>query len=128
MSDVPGDRRYTESHEWVQVLSDGSARMGMTDHAQEAMGEIVYVELPEAGTALKRGESIAVVESVKAASDIYAPVDGEVVEANARLNDHPELINDKPYEDGWILRIRPARTADADKLLDAAAYTKTLES
>jgi glycine cleavage system H protein len=102
--------------------------MGITDHAQEAMGEIVYVELPEAGTTLKRGESIAVVESVKAASDIYAPVEGEVIEANTRLNDHPELINDKPYEDGWILRIRPARAGDADKLLDAAAYTKTLES
>jgi glycine cleavage system H protein len=127
MSEIPSDRRYTETHEWVHVLSDGSARIGITDHAQEAMGEIVYVELPESGATLKRGESIAVVESVKAASDIYAPVDGEVIEANTRLNDNPELINDKPYEDGWIVRVRLTRKGDEAKLLDAAAYQKTLE-
>ena len=128
MSEVPSDRRYTETHEWVHVLSDGSARIGITDHAQEAMGEIVYVELPESGATLKRGQSIAVVESVKAASDIYAPVDGEVIEANTRLNDNPELINDKPYEDGWIVRVRLAHKGDEAKLLDAAAYQKTLEA
>ena len=128
MSEVPSDRRYTETHEWMHVLSDGSARIGITDHAQEAMGEIVYVELPESGATLKRGESIAVVESVKAASDIYAPVDGEVIEANTRLNDNPELINDKPYEDGWIVRVRLARKGDEAKLLEAAAYQKTLEA
>ena len=128
MSDVPGDRRYTESHEWVQMLDDGTARVGITDHAQEAMGEIVFVELPEAGALAKRGEGIAVVESVKAASDIYAPVDGEVVEANTRLADAPELINGAPYGDGWIMRIRVARPADVDGLLDAASYERTLES
>jgi glycine cleavage system H protein len=128
MSDVPSDRRYTDSHEWVQVLSDGSARIGITDHAQEAMGEIVYVELPEPGAKLTRGEGVAVVESVKAASDIYAPIDGEVIEANSQLTENPELINDAPYEGGWIMRVRPARTADVEQLLDAAAYERTLES
>jgi glycine cleavage system H protein len=128
MSDVPSDRKYTDSHEWVQVLSDGSVRIGITDHAQEAMGEIVFVELPEPGAALTRGEGVAVVESVKAASDIYAPIDGEVIEANVRLSDNPELINDEPYDGGWIMRVRPARAGDVDALLDAAAYERTLDS
>jgi glycine cleavage system H protein len=128
MSDVPSDRKYTETHEWVQALPDGTVRVGITAHAQDAMGEIVYVELPEVGGLAKRGVGIAVVESVKAASDIYAPVDGEVVEANVRLADAPELINSAPYGDGWIMRIKPsAGKADAG-LLDAAGYAKSLES
>jgi len=127
MSDVPSDRRYTESHEWVQPQRDGTARIGITDHAQEALGELVFVELPEPGAKVTRGEGVAVVESVKAASDIYAPIDGEVIEANSRLADQPELINGSPYEDGWILRIRPARAGDVDQLLDAAAYERTLQ-
>jgi len=128
MSDVPRDRRYTESHEWIEMLADGTARIGITDHAQEAMGELVFVELPEAGRTVKRGESLAVVESVKAASDIYAPMDGEIVETNGRLTASPELVNSAPFGDGWILRLRPARKGDADQLLDAAAYQRTLES
>jgi len=128
MSEVPSDRRYTESHEWVQQLSDGTARIGITDHAQEAMGELVFVELPEPGVKVTRGEGIAVVESVKAASDIYAPLDAEVIEANSRLVDQPELVNSAPYADGWIVRVRPVRPGDVDQLLDAAAYERTLES
>ena len=128
MSEVPSDRRYTESHEWVQKLSDGTVRIGITDHAQDALGELVFVELPEPGAKVARGDGIAVVESVKAASDIYAPLDGEVIETNTRLVDQPELINNSPYADGWILRVRPVRPDDVDKLLDAAAYEHTLES
>jgi glycine cleavage system H protein len=128
MSDVPSDRRYTDSHEWIRSLSDGSVRIGITDHAQEALGEIVYVELPEPGAILTRGEGVAVVESVKAASDIYAPLDGEVIEANTQLSDNPELINDAPYEAGWLMRVRPANPADLEQLLDAAGYERTLES
>ena len=127
MSDVRSDRRYTESHEWVQPQRDGTACMGMTYYAQEALGELVFVELPEPGAKVTRGEGVAVVESVKAASDIYAPIDGEVIETNSRLADQPELINSSPYEDGWILRIRPARASDIDRLLDAAAYERTLQ-
>jgi glycine cleavage system H protein len=128
MSELPGDRRYTESHEWVQKLSDGTVRIGITDHAQDAMGELVFVELPEPGAKVARGDGIAVVESVKAASDIYAPLDGEVIEANSRLVDQPDLVNSSPYTDGWIVRVRPVRPGDADQLLDAAAYGRTLES
>jgi glycine cleavage system H protein len=110
------------------MLADGTARIGITDHAQEAMGELVFVDLPDAGRTVKCGESLAVVESVKAASDIYAPIDGEVVEANGRLGTSPELVNEAPYGDGWIVRLRPARKEDAEQLLDAAAYARTLES
>jgi glycine cleavage system H protein len=127
MSDVRDDRRYTETHEWVEMLADGTARVGITEHAQEAMGELVYVDLPEAGRAVKRGESLAVVESVKAASDLYAPFDGEIVETNGRLTASPELVNSAPYGDGWVVRLRPARKDDVEQLLDAAAYRRTLE-
>jgi glycine cleavage system H protein len=128
MSDVPSDRKYTESHEWVLALPDGTVRVGITDHAQDAMGEIVYVELPEVGGLAKRGVGIAVVESVKAASDIYAPLDGEVVEVNVRLADAPELINSEPYGEGWIMRIKPADAKAQEGLLDGAGYTKSLQS
>jgi glycine cleavage system H protein len=128
MSDVPSDRRYTESHEWVLAMPDGTVRVGITDHAQDAMGEIVYVELPEVNGLAKRGVGVAVVESVKAASDVYAPIDGEIVEVNARLADAPELINSDPYGEGWIMRIKPSDPAAQEGLLDGAAYAKTLES
>jgi glycine cleavage system H protein len=110
------------------MLADGTARIGITDHAQEAMGELVFVDLPDAGRTVKRGDSLAVVESVKAASDIYAPMDGEIVETNDKLTASPELVNGSPYGDGWIVRLRPARKEDANQLLDAAAYTRTLAS
>jgi glycine cleavage system H protein len=126
MSNVPADLRYTASHEWVKPLPDGSVLVGITDHAQHALGDIVFAEAPEAGRAVAAGEACAVVESVKAASDIYAPIAGEVIEGNAGLGDAPEKINSDPYGDGWLLKLKPADAAAAGALLDAAAYEKLL--
>jgi glycine cleavage system H protein len=116
----PTDRRYTKSHEWARPEADGTVTVGITDHAQEALGELVYVELPAVGTALDAGQQFGVVESVKAVSDVYAPVAGEVVAVNDALADAPQTINSDPYGEGWILRLRP--TGSLDGLLDAAAY------
>ncbi|NEV62040.1 glycine cleavage system protein GcvH [Thiorhodococcus minor] len=127
MSEVPADLRYTKTHEWVKDNGDGTLTVGVTDHAQEALGDIVFVETPEAGRTLEADEACAVVESVKAASDIYAPLAGEVVEANAVLADTPETINTSPYEDGWIFRISPADPAAFGALLDAATYEQAVE-
>jgi len=126
MSNVPQDLKYTRSHEWVRARSDGSVEIGITDHAQHALGDLVFVEVPEAGRSLAAGDAAAVVESVKAASDVYAPVTGEVLEGNAALGDTPELINEDPYGKGWLMRLKPAgATAE---LMDAAAYTAFLAS
>ena len=122
-SPVPTDLRYTDSHEWLRLETDGTAVVGITEHAQEALGELVYVELPEVGRMLAKGEACMVVESTKAASDVYAPIAGEVVAINAALADAPQTVNTAPYGDGWLIRIRPADAADAGALLDAAAYT-----
>ena len=119
---TPGDRRYTESHEWVKLESDGSVTVGITDHAQEALGDLVFIELPTIGRKLAAGDACAVVESVKAASDIYAPVAGEVVAVNEAVTATPESVNTDAYGN-WLFRLKPANPADADKLLDAAAYT-----
>ena len=119
---VPEDLKYTESHEWVRV-QDGVATVGITDHAQEELSELVYVELPEAGKQLDKGDPAAVVESVKAASDIYAPVSGEIVAGNALLEGEPAKLNGDPYGDGWIYTIKISNEGDLDGLLDAAAYT-----
>lgn len=128
MSKVPADLRYTQTHEWIRKEDDGTVTIGITDHAQEALGDLVFVETPEAGRKVSAGEAIAVVESVKAASDIYAPIDGEIVAGNEALNDTPELVNGEPYSQGWIVRLRPANLADVDaKLLDADGYNKVLE-
>lgn len=119
---TPDDRRYTESHEWVKKDADGTLTVGITDHAQEALGDMVFIELPAVGRKLAAGEACAVVESVKAASDIYAPVAGEVVAVNKVVTETPESVNTDAYGN-WLFQLRPANAADADKLLDAAAYT-----
>ena len=120
---VPKELRYTESHEWVRRESDGTVSVGITDHAQEQLGDIVFVEPPEVGRKVSTGDSVGVVESVKAASDIYAPIPGEIVAANADLGSAPEKVNEDAYA-AWIYRMKPANAADVDKLLDAAAYEK----
>jgi len=126
MSNVPGNLRYTKSHEWVRLEDDGTAVVGITDHAQAALGDLVFVETPEVGATFDGGEACAVVESVKAASDVYSPLGGEVVDANGDLADSPELVNQDPYGDGWIMRLRLDDPDDADELLDAAGYEETL--
>jgi len=122
MSQTPADLKYTRSHEWVRREADGTVTVGITDHAQNLMGDLVYVELPEAGRKLEAGKECAVVESVKAASDVYAPVTGEVTEVNAAVTDKPETVNQDPYGAGWMFRLRPADPAELDGLLDAGAY------
>jgi glycine cleavage system H protein len=128
MSKIPSDIRYTKSHEWVRKLPDGTLELGITDHAQEALGDLVFVDVPEVGREVAAGEACAVVESVKAASDIYCPVAGVVTAGNAALADTPELINQDPYGEGWILRAKPADASAFNALMDAAAYAKHLES
>jgi len=118
---IPAELKYTESHEWVRREADGLLTIGITDFAQESLGDMVFVELPEVGRVLAKGEACAVVESVKAASDVYAPVAGEVVAVNATLAEQPELINTNAFE-AWMYKLKPADAADVDALLDAAAY------
>ena len=125
MSKIPADLKYTKSHEWVKLGADGVATVGITDHAQAALGDLVYVETPKVGRQLKAGESCAVVESVKAASDVYSPIAGEVVEGNPVLADTPEKINSDAYG-AWLMRLKPANAKDLDVLLDAKAYEKFL--
>jgi glycine cleavage system H protein len=120
---VPGELQYTKSHEWIR-LEDDIATVGITDHAQEELGDVVFVELPERGASFGAGDSFGIVESVKAVSDLYAPVGGEVVEVNEALNDAPEKINEDPYGDGWMIRLRFSDEAD---LLSAEEYEKLLE-
>ena len=120
-STIPAELRYTETHEWVRLQEDGIVVVGITDHAQHLLGDLVFVELPEVGRTVAAAEGCAVVESVKAASDIYSPVDGVIIEVNELLADTPELINEDPYGEGWILRIRTGETLAG--LLDATAYT-----
>ena len=121
---LPQNLRYTASHEWARREPDGSVSVGITDHAQEQLGDIVFVEAPQVGRKVTAGESVGVVESVKAASDIYAPIAGEVVAANAELASAPEKVNDDAFA-AWMYRIKPANAADLDALLDAAAYEKS---
>jgi glycine cleavage system H protein len=128
MSDIPGDLKFLKSHEWARLEDDGLVRVGISDHAQSQLGDLVYVELPEVGTALVAGNGAAVLESVKAASDIYAPVSGEVVEVNELLAEKPELINEDAYGTGWIYALRPSDRAELDELLDVHEYEQLLES
>ena len=129
MSTVPADLRYTKSHEWVRTLADGTVEVGITDHAQHALGDLVFVEVPEAGRVLKAGEPCAVVESVKAASDVYAPLAGEVTAGNPRLGEAPETVNTDAYGEGWLMRLRPAPGAlTGAALMSAADYQKVLEA
>ena len=127
MSNIPEDLKYTQTHEWVSTESDGSVRIGITDHAQEALGDLVFVELPAVGDQVDQGDACAVVESVKAASDIYSPITGEVVAVNEDLEDDPGLVNGDPYGDGWLYALSPSDEAEMDALLDAAAYEESLE-
>jgi len=122
MSKIPDDRRYTKSHEWVRKEPDGSVTIGITDHAQGALGDLVFVESPEAGRKVAANEACAVVESVKAASDVYSPLAGEVLGGNADLGSAPEAINQDPYGKGWMFKVRPSDPKAFDALLDAAAY------
>ena len=122
MSEIPANLKYTRDHEWVRLEDDGTVTMGITDHAQQALGELVFVELPEQAQPLTSGEACAVVESVKAASDVYAPLSGSVAEVNAGLDGEPERVNGSPYEDGWLLRIEPTDPSELDELMDAEAY------
>ncbi len=126
MTATTANRRYTESHEWVEDLGDGRLRIGITDHAQEALGDMVYVELPELGASYQKGDPCAVVESVKAASDVYAPVSGEVVEINEQLAEAPDLANTAPFTDGWIAVIKAADMSEFAALLDEAAYAEAI--
>ena len=126
MSQVPGDLRYTKSHEWVRVLADGRLEIGITDHAQHALGDLVFVEVPEPGRTLAVGDACAVVESVKAASDVYAPIACTVTEGNPALASAPELINQDSYTAGWIFRATPGASADLTGLLAAADYEALL--
>lgn len=127
-NDVPSELKYTKSHEWVRVDDDGIATVGITDHAQELLGDLVFVELPEVGAELGAGAECAVVESVKAASDVYSPVSGEVVEVNEVLAESPETINQEAYEAGWIFRLRLADPAELEALMDADSYAEHAES
>ncbi|MDH4563094.1 glycine cleavage system protein GcvH [Pseudomonas sp. BN411] len=121
MSNIPAELRYAPSHEWARLEADGSVTVGITDHAQEALGDVVFVELPEVGKTLAAGQEAGVVESVKAASDIYAPIGGEVIAVNEGVSDAPESVNSDPYG-SWFFKLKPSNVAELDKLLDAAAY------
>ncbi len=122
MSEIPSELKYTKSHEWVRSEEDGSVSIGITDHAQELLGDLVFVELPEVGSTMSAEEAVCVVESVKAASDVYMPVSGEVVAVNDSLTDTPETINDSPYDDGWLIKISPANPDELEDLMDADSY------
>ena len=127
MSDFPTELKYANSHEWARVESDGTVIVGITDHAQDALGDIVCIELPEPGAEVEVGAEIAVVESVKAASDIYSPVSGEIIEVNSALEDEPELVNGSPYEDGWLFSVKVSSSEDFSSLLDAEGYQALVE-
>ncbi|MEM8561096.1 MAG: glycine cleavage system protein GcvH [Pseudomonadota bacterium] len=122
MSQTPAELKYASSHEWARLEEDGTITIGITDHAQEALGDVVFVELPDEGSALAAGDEAGVVESVKAASDIYAPVGGEVISVNTQLEDEPEIVNADPYNDGWFYKLQPTDTSELEAMLSAADY------
>ena len=128
MSNIPEELLYTDSHEWVRDEGDATVTIGITDHAQELLGDLVFVELPEIGDSLEQGGEAGVVESVKAASDIYSPVSGEVIEINEDLADAPETINEQPYDAGWIYKVKLTDAAELEALLNADAYTSVVEA
>ncbi|MBD8162608.1 glycine cleavage system protein GcvH [Erwinia persicina] len=127
MSNVPAELKYRDSHEWVRKEADGTYTVGITEHAQELLGDMVFVDLPDVGNTYSQGEDCAVAESVKAASDIYAPLSGEIVEVNSGLDAEPELVNSSPYTDGWLFRIKATDETEFETLLDAAGYQGTIE-
>lgn len=126
MANIPADLKYLDSHEWARVESDGTVTVGISDHAQGALGDLVFVEVPEVGKSLSKGGAAAVVESVKAASDVYSPLSGEVVAANDSLGSSPELVNSDPYGAGWLFKLKPSNTGELQQLLDAKAYEKVV--
>jgi glycine cleavage system H protein len=126
MSDIPSDLKYTATHEWIEDEGDGTVKVGITDYAQDLLGDMVYVELPEVGRVVQGGEECAVVESVKAASDVYSPVSGEIIEVNEALGDGPDLVNKDPYGEGWIFRVQLAGNGSLGELLDAEAYADVI--
>ncbi len=127
MSEVRGELKYLSSHEWARVEEDGTVTVGISDHAQASLGDVVYVESPEVGSDVSAGDQAGVVESVKAASDIYSPVSGEVIAINDQLEDEPETVNSSPYDDGWFFKVKPTDIAELDDALDADAYTASIE-
>jgi glycine cleavage system H protein len=126
MSRVPSDLKYAKSHEWLKLSDDGTAVVGITDYAQNSLGDITYVQLPKVGATLKAGDSFGVVESVKAASDVYSPVSGTVIEVNKALDSAPETVNQAPYDGGWILKLKVTDATSAAGLMDASAYEASL--
>lgn len=126
MSNIPADLKYVASHEWLKLEDDGIITVGITDHAQDLLGDVVFVELPEVGREVSADEEIAVVESVKAASDVYAPIAGEIIEINDELVDSPELANEDPYGKAWFFKIKPTNVTDYDDLLSAEEYQSAL--
>ena len=126
MSNVPADLKYAKSHEWLKAAADGTALIGISDYAQNSLGDITFIQLPKVGVVLKAGETFGVVESVKAASDVYAPVAGTVLEINKALESNPEKVNGAPYSDGWMLKLKLANPVDAEALLSADEYGKVI--
>lgn len=127
MSNTPSELKYASTHEWVNLESDGTVTVGVSDHAQQALGDVVFVEVPEVGASLAAGDEAGVVESVKAASDIYAPISGEVIEVNELLEDAPETVNSDPYHDGWFFKLQPSAIEELEDLLSAEDYDQTCE-
>jgi glycine cleavage system H protein len=127
MGDIPGDLKFLSSHEWVRVEPDGSVTIGISDHAQDLLGDIVFVELPEIGQSIDAETDAAIVESVKAASDVYSPISGEVIEVNSILEDQPEIINSSPYEDGWFYKMIPSDLGEIENLLSPEDYSEVCE-
>ena len=127
MSEIPGDLKFLSSHEWVRVEPDGSVTIGISDHAQDLLGDIVFVELPEIGQSIDAETDAAIVESVKAASDVYSPISGEVTEVNPILEDQPEIINSSPYEDGWFYKMIPSDLGEIENLLSPEDYSEACE-
>lgn len=127
MSNVPNELKYSKEHEWLRKEADGTYTVGITEHAQELLGDMVFVDLPDVGSTVSTGDDCAVAESVKAASDIYAPISGEIIAVNNELSDAPELINSEPYTAGWIFKIKASDESELDELLDATAYEALLE-
>ena len=127
MANIPENLKYLESHEWAKIEDDGTVTVGISDHAQELLGDIVFVELPQVGSSIKKQADVAVVESVKAASDVYSPVSGEIIATNENLENAPETVNSSPYDDGWFFKIKPTNIEEVSDLLDAEDYKQLSE-
>ena len=127
MNEIPGDLKFKTSHDWVRVEQDGTVTVGISDHAQDLLGDIVFVELPDIGTQMNAEDEVAIVESVKAASDVYSPVSGEIIEVNELLLDNPETVNESPYSDGWFYKIQPDDLAEINEFLSPEEYSEVCE-